>query len=207
MTAMKICGITTVEDARRCVALGVEAIGLNWIQRSPRLVSLATTQQIVQAVGHDILTVAVVADVAAPDLHAWLEATGVKCLQLHGHETPAELTPLLPHAYKAVAIADSNDVQRARSYPGSYLLVDAKDEQGRSGGTGSMFPWHLVTDLARERKLALAGGLTADNVAEAIARVHPYAVDVASGVEAPGQPRQKDPARLERFVQAVRLAG
>jgi phosphoribosylanthranilate isomerase len=129
--------------------------------------------------------------------------SGVGCLQLHGDEPPEVLAPLLPHAYKAVRIGGAADVARAATFPGDYLLVDAKVE-GALGGTGVRFDWALVQSLARTRMLTLAGGLTPGNVAEAVRAVRPFCVDVASGVErAPGA---KDLTLVRAFVAAARAA-
>ena len=204
--AIKVCGLTNLDDARLCLRAGVNAIGVNFVPRSPRCVDVKTARAIVDAVGHALLVVGVVADQTADELRTLQRTSGVGCLQLHGNESPAALEPFLPHVYKAVAIASAEDVEQARRFPGEYLLVDAKDEQGVSGGTGRTFSWDLVTGLARERKLTLAGGLTPENVGRAILRVAPFGVDVASGVEAAGEARRKDERRLNAFVDAVRDA-
>ena len=97
------------------------------------------------------------------------------------------------------------DVERARAYPGEHLLVDAKVE-GLLGGSGTAFDWDLVKDLARERRLTLAGGLRPENVGRAAREVRPYCVDVASGVEPAGSPGEKDLAKVRAFIEAVRRA-
>ena len=112
----------------------------------------------------------------------------------------------MPHAYKALRIATAEDVQTAARYPGEYVLADARSERAL-GGTGKSFDWSLVTELARTRKLTLAGGLTPGNVAAAVRAVRPYCVDVASGVEPKGQPGIKDPELMEAFVRAATSAG
>ena len=133
------------------------------------------------------------------------DRVGLGCLQLHGDEPPEALAPLLPHAYKAIRVASAADVARADAYGGDYVLVDAK-QPSSLGGTGKTFDWSLVTELAKRRKLTLAGGLQEGNVAEAIRVVSPYCVDVASGVETPGDPRRKDAARVRAFVTRVRTS-
>ena len=102
---------------------------------------------------------------------------------------------LMPHAYKAVRVGSMEDAAHAAEFPGEHLLVDAK-VPGKLGGTGRVLDWALVEPLARRRKLTIAGGLTADNVLDAIAAVRPFCVDVASGVEIKGNPRKKDRAKL-----------
>lgn len=203
MTFVKICGVVSVEDALMAVDAGADAVGLNFVQSSKRRIDLETGAEIRRAVGDRAEVVAVVADASLAELQALRERTGIRWLQLHGGETPELLTSLLPQAYKAVAIAGPADVVRAQSYGGERLLVDAKVE-GELGGTGRTFDWTLVADLAAERPLLLAGGLTPDNVAEAVTRVRPWGVDVASGVET--APRIKSEERVRAFVAAVRRA-
>ncbi len=202
-THIKICGVTTEAQARFIAGLGVESIGVNFVQGSPRRVDEATAVAIVQAVGGRALVVGVVAGLDLDALRALRASTGVGCLQLHGDEPDATVQALLPHAYKAVRVAHADDVARAERAPGDYVMVDAK-VVGSLGGTGHTFDWGLVVELATKRKLVLAGGLRPDNVAQAIARVRPFCVDVASGVEL--TPGIKDPALVRAFVEAVRAA-
>ena len=111
---------------------------------------------------------------------------------------------LLPRAYKAIGVASDSPLALARSYPGEHILLDAKVPGAMPGGTGSSFDWALAREVAKERKLTLAGGLRPENVADAIRSVRPYRVDVASGVER--EPGVKDPARVAAFVRAARGA-
>lgn len=201
---IKICGITTVADAVATVRLGASAIGLNFVPSSRRRVDVATARAIADAVRGKVLVVGVIADLAVDEARALVEDARLDCLQLHGDEPPDALTPLLPHAYKALRIGDASDVARARAYAGDYLLVDAK-VPGALGGTGHAFDWSLVTELAGERRLTLAGGLHPGNVAEAIRRVRPWCVDVAGGVES--APGVKDLALVEAFVRAAQTTG
>jgi phosphoribosylanthranilate isomerase len=199
---VKICGITTVEDAELVTRERASAIGLNLVASSPRVVDVETARRIVERVGARTLTVLVVADRAVDELRALLRATGARCLQLSGDESPELVAELLPHAYKGMRIGSPEDVTRAALFPGEHLLVDAKVE-GKLGGTGKTVDWALVAPLARARKLTLAGGLRANNVAEAIRAVRPFCVDVASGVEYEGNPRRKDPAKVHAFLHAA----
>jgi phosphoribosylanthranilate isomerase len=206
VTHVKVCGVTSVEDARMCALAGASSIGINLWPKSPRHVEEAAALEIARAVTEaGALAVGVVVDRSVEEMVSLRERLGLGCLQLHGDEPPDALSPLLPHAYKAIRVATADDVARADAYPGDYLLVDAK-VPGAIGGSGRTFDWSLVAGLARRRKLTLAGGLTAENVAEAIRVVSPYCVDVASGVEVAGAPRRKDPARVAAFVAAVRGA-
>jgi len=202
---VKICGITTVEDAELCVLHGASAIGLNFVESSPRVIDVETACRIVDRVGARTLTVLVVADRGADELRDLLRATGAKCLQLSGDESPELVSELLPHAYKGVRIGSADDIGRAELFPGQHLLVDAKVE-GKLGGTGQTCDWALVAPLARARRLTLAGGLRPNNVADAIRAVRPFCVDVASGVEREGDPRRKDPEKVRAFFRAVASA-
>ncbi len=206
VTEVKICGITSVDDALMAVDAGASALGVNFIPTSVRVVSTALAREIARAVGTRALVVGVVANLDVATMRALRDAAEIGCLQLHGSETEADVGTLLPHAYKAIRVGDAADVERARAFPGDYILVDAK-VPGTLGGTGATFDWALVTELARARRLTLAGGLTPDNVAAAVKAVRPYCVDVASGVElAGGRPGQKDPARVARFIAEARGA-
>jgi phosphoribosylanthranilate isomerase len=203
MTRVKICGVTTVEQAVACADLRVDAIGVNLVDTSPRRVDEATARAIVAAVGASALVVAVVAGRSVDAMRALVARTGVGCLQLHGDETAEDVAALLPHAYKAVRVASPEDVAIAEAMPGEYVMVDAKVE-GALGGTGRTVDWSLVAGLAKRRRLVLAGGLTVENVARAVEQVRPWCVDVASGVE--NAPGVKDLARVRAFLQAARAA-
>lgn len=205
MTFVKICGITSVADAVMALEAGADALGLNFVPASKRVIDTATAAHISDAVGDRVELVCVVANRSVPELEELRSATGIRWLQLHGSEAPEELDLLLPEAYKAVAIANRTDVARAAEYGGARLLVDAKVE-GELGGTGQRFDWSLALPLTGLRDLIVAGGLTPENVGGAIDALHPFGVDVASGVEVRGNPRQKDPARVRAFIDAVRAA-
>jgi len=200
---VKICGVTCVEDALQAVDAGASSIGLNFVPTSPRWVTVEVARSIVAAVGARALVVAVVADRTLEEIVALRREVGFGCVQLHGDESPALVEALLPHAYKAVRVADARDVAAAAAMPGDYVLVDAKVE-GVLGGSGVQVPPALVAELAKKKRLTLAGGLTPDNVVSAVTVVRPYAVDVASGVERAGVPRRKDPERVVAFVTAAR---
>jgi phosphoribosylanthranilate isomerase len=207
MTLVKICGITSVEDALLSIAAGADALGLNFVPSSKRLISPATAAHIVDSVGDLVEMVAVVANRSTSELEDLREATGIRWLQLHGEESPEELQALLPDAFKAVAVGSAADVTNAARYAGDRLLIDAKSPT-ELGGTGTSFDWSLpgVAALVQHRNVIVAGGLRPENVAEAVLKLRPFGVDVASGVEAPGNPRKKDEQKLRAFVNAVRSA-
>lgn len=202
---MKICGITSVEDADRVLQAGADAIGVNLIPSSKRHVDLQQARVIVDRVRGKLLTVAVVAD-PTPELASQLSRElGVDHVQLHGNESPELVSQMTVPVFKAVRLGSAEDVALAESYPGEILLADAK-VQGELGGTGASFDWLLATGLARSRRLIVAGGLRPDNVAHAVRALRPWGVDVASGVEEVGNPRKKSLERMVEFVAAVRKA-
>jgi phosphoribosylanthranilate isomerase len=200
---VKICGVMSARDALACADAGADAIGLNFVPGSRRRVDEERAREIVRAVGERVLVVGVVADLEVQAMLALRERVGLGCLQLHGDEPVESLVPLLPHAYKAIRVGGPEDVALAETYPGPWVMVDAKAE-GALGGTGRTFDWNLVAVLAGRRKVVLAGGLTPDNVAEAVRVVRPDCVDVASGVEVDGHPGQKDVARVRDFIAQAR---
>jgi phosphoribosylanthranilate isomerase len=206
MTFVKICGITSVDDALLAIAAGADALGLNLVPASKRVIDIPTAAHIAASVGDLVELVAVVANRSADELEDLRRATGIRWLQLHGAETPAELEAVLPEAYKAVAISGAEDVTRAAEYGGERLLLDAKSPNGELGGTGTRFDWSLARPIVQTRKVILAGGLYPDNVSEAIRTLHPFGVDVASGVELAQNPRKKHEGLLRSFIDAVRAA-
>ena len=203
MAEVKICGLTTLDDAVRCVTLGADAIGLNFWLGSPRHTSIDTARRIVDAVGDRAEMVGVFVDFDLTQIREVLQNTGIPWAQLHGDETPELVDALLPRAYKAVGVKDGSAVELARRYPGEHLLLDAS-VPGIPGGTGRTFDWAIAAEVAKERKLTLAGGLTPDNVAEAVRTVRPFRVDVASGVES--APGRKDPGLVAAFIEAAKSA-
>jgi len=201
MVEVKICGLTTVDDAVRCIEAGADAIGLNFWPGSPRCVDVATARAIVEGARDRAVMVGVFVDFNLEQVREILRETGIQWAQLHGDEPPELLAELLPNAYKAIAVKDGSAIELARSYPGEHLLLDAS-VRGMPGGTGRTFDWDIAAAVAKERKLTLAGGLNPDNVAEAIQAVNPFRVDVASGVEiAPGR---KDHAQVQAFITAAK---
>jgi len=206
MTFVKICGITSVDDALLAIAAGADALGLNFVASSKRVVDIATAAHIAASVGDLVELVAVVANRGHTELRDLRQATGIRWLQLHGAETPADLEAVQPQAFKAVAIGGSEDIARAAEYGGERLLLDAKSPKGELGGTGTRFDWSLALPLVQRRSVILAGGLYPDNVAEAIQTLKPFGVDVASGVELPQNPRKKHEGLLRSFIYAVRNA-
>jgi phosphoribosylanthranilate isomerase len=203
MTRVKICGLTREDDALHCADAGADAIGLNFWSGTPRCIDVATARRIVEAVGSRVLTVGVFVDASEQEIADVRERTGIRCVQLHGKEPPELVTRFLPHAYKALRVRDEASIDQARRFPGEHILLDAY-VAGQPGGTGHTFNWQLAAALARERHVTLAGGLHPGNVAQAIAAVQPYCVDVASGVES--APGVKDKDAVTAFIRAAQHA-
>lgn len=200
---VKVCGITHLDDALAAIAAGVDVLGFNFVPESRRRVEVDLAREIIGRIRGKILSVAVVANLPTREALELLSATGVDRLQLHGDEPPEYLQSLGPRAFKAVRVGATSDVEGAALFPGHPLLVDAKVE-GQLGGTGRTIDWPLVAPLAAQRALILAGGLTPDNVERAVQLVQPWGVDTASGVDQSGDPRRKDPEKMQRFVAAAR---
>lgn len=197
---VKVCGLTTPEDAAACVALGVDLLGLNFVPSSPRCLDLARARRLADAVRGRVELVGVVADLDEAALEELRAAVGLDRLQLHGSEPPSLVQRLAPRAFKALRIGAQADVAGASLYAG-LILVDAK-VPGTLGGTGQVVDFALVAPLARARPVLLAGGLTPGNVAAAVRAVEPWGVDVASGVER--SPGVKDLEAVAAFVRAAR---
>jgi phosphoribosylanthranilate isomerase len=203
MTHVKICGLTSLADARICLDAGADAIGLNFWPKSARYCQESVARAIADAVRGQALIVGVFVDASREEIARIAREVGLECVQLHGDEPPELLAEFLPHAYKALRVRGPKIAQEVARYGGEHVLLDAY-VKGMPGGTGEPFDWALAEGVARARKLTLAGGLTPDNVAEAVRAVRPYCVDVASGVES--APGVKDAALVSRFVSNAKAA-
>ena len=200
MIRVKICGITNVDDARLAADLGASAVGLVFWPRSPRCVTLARAEEIVAALPALVSAVGVFVNQADEAAHAVREI-GLSAVQFHGDEPPQSYEAFPVRVIKAVAVRDAGARDLAAAVPpAATVLLDAHDPIKR-GGTGRTIDWSIAATIARERAVILSGGLTAANVLEAIEAVHPYAVDVSSGVES--SPGQKDPAKLRALFDAL----
>jgi len=206
MALVKICGITNAEDALAAAEAGADLLGFNFSARSPRRVSPRDARLIAEELPAGVARVGVFVNEGEPEavLRAVSES-GVGAAQLHGDETPEFCARLGGvSVIKALRVGPGFSVERALLYATDALLLDAHVE-GAWGGTGQTFDW-AVARRVREAvpKLFLAGGLTPENVSEAVRAVRPFAVDVCSGVET--SPGRKSFRLMRRFVEAVREA-
>lgn len=201
-TRVKICGITRPEDAAAAAGLGADAIGLVFYAHSPRRVDAARAGEIVAALPPFVHAVALFVDAGAAEVEAVLERVRIDVLQFHGDEPPEDCRCFgLPYL-KAVRMRPGTDVRaQARRYPDAAALLLDSYRPDVAGGTGTTFAWDGIPAQPGARIL-LAGGLTADNVAEAMRHVRPYGVDVSGGVEA--AKGIKDAGRMAAFFAAVR---
>lgn len=204
-TRIKICGITNVNDAELAASLGVDMIGINFYRQSPRFVDDATAGAIVRAIPLSIETVGVFVSKTWADAFAATAALEIGAVQMHG-DFDGQLMPKY-QSIPAFAVQDASSLNSIFTYLASSsvapraILVDGH-MAGQFGGTGQAAPWQLLADFHPGVPLILAGGLTPENVAEAIRIVKPFAVDVASGVES--SPGKKDADKMRRFIDAVR---
>lgn len=196
MTFVKICGLTDVDDALLAVALGADAVGFIFAPGSTRQIAPARARDIAARMPPETLTVGVFRNEAKERVVDIVHTTGLRAAQLHGNESPddvAWVAERVPTVIKAVA-AGTEQAWRASDFPVPIILVDAP-----APGSGEVFDWSLAESLPDNKHILLAGGLHPDNVADAIATVRPWGVDVASGVER--EPGRKDPSALRRFIQ------
>ncbi|MFH1742160.1 MAG: phosphoribosylanthranilate isomerase [bacterium] len=203
MTRIKICGITSQEDALLCVQAGADALGLNFYAPSPRYITVSRAREIVAAVPPFVFLVGLFVDEDLSEVQRIMDETGLHIAQFHGTESPEILRRYGRPTIKAFRIQSAEDLKAMKDFNAAAFLLDTY-RKGLPGGTGKTFDWHLAQDAARENRVILAGGLTPENVGEAIRLVRPFAVDVASGVES--SPGKKDPDLVHRFVEAVREA-
>ncbi len=206
MTRIKICGNTSLEDAKLAAGLGADYLGLIFAE-SKRKITTEKAREIIQAMPIFKNFVGVFMNQPKKDVETIAKETGIRILQFHGDETSLYCHYFMEQGYQVIKtfrIKDAMSLKRLDEYNVTSFLFDtySKDE---GGGTGTTFDWSLVCDRPHVcDKLFLAGGLNSENVMTAIAQVNPYAVDVASGVEK--SPGVKDPAKLALFIQKVQEA-
>ncbi|UZS69318.1 phosphoribosylanthranilate isomerase [Pseudomonas syringae] len=197
----KICGITRIEDALAAAEAGADAIGLVFYPKSPRAVTVLQARAIIAALPPFITTVGLFVNASRCELNETLDAVALDMLQFHGDETPEECDGYHRPYIKALRVKAGDDIAGVcRNYRNARgVLLDTYVE-GVPGGTGETFDWALIPDDL-DKPVILAGGLTSANVAQAIAQVRPYAVDVSGGVEK--SKGIKDREKIRAFMSAV----
>ncbi|MBV9804851.1 MAG: phosphoribosylanthranilate isomerase [Solirubrobacterales bacterium] len=204
MTRIKFCGLTTPGDAELAVSARAWAVGLIFWPRSPRRCEPGAAVEIAAAVKRRVEVVGVFVNATLDHVAETAESVGLTMLQLHGDEGPAYCAEAARRTgcrvVKAARVRSGADVQALTRFHTDYHLLDSYTE-GIPGGTGETFAWEIARSHRGRTPMILSGGLTPENVADAIATVGPFAVDVASGVEL--SPGRKDPAKLSAFAEAV----
>ena len=206
---VKICGITSFEDAAAAVEAGANLLGFNFYPASPRYIEPVRCQEIIVALkerGLSASMIGIFVNTPLEQIRMIIQTCDLNLAQLSGDESPEVLDSLEGRGYKALRVKDAVGLQTAQQrypiqpYPPAYL-IDAY-RPGEYGGTGQTADWSLAAELSRSVPILLAGGLTSENVAQAVSQVRPWGVDVASGVES--APGIKDHHKMRRFIQQAR---
>ena len=209
LTRVKVCGITNLEDAELAASLGAWSVGMIFYDRSPRRASLEQAQRIGAALRRKVQLCGVFVNAPLEQLVQASEELGLSMLQLHGEEGPSFCAEAArrtgARVIKAAQVSSPGDVRDLERFHVDFHLLDARasapERRDLRGGTGETFDWGLLAARRSKAPLILSGGLSPQNVADAIAIAHPYAVDTASGTEA--APGHKDPGKLRAFFEAV----
>jgi phosphoribosylanthranilate isomerase len=200
---IKLCGITSLDDARRCVDAGVDALGFIFVPGTPRHVTAETAARIIETLPPFVTPVGVFWDHPAGQVKAIAEECRLGALQFHGDEAPEDLLEHRLPLIKTLKVAGAADLARMPEYRVAAFLLDSP-ARWSEGAARPPIPWDVAAVAARRHPVLLSAGLTPDIVALAVRRVRPYGVDVNSGVEA--RPGRKDPAKVRRFVAEARAA-
>jgi phosphoribosylanthranilate isomerase len=204
MVKVKICGITRWEDAQAAVAAGADALGFVFARNSPRFIPREAAAAIIRRLPPFIATVGVFVDMPLEELLDHIACCGLDTAQLHGGESPDFCGRIAVKTIKAFRIQDETSLVPLPRFETSAWLLDSY-VPGQLGGTGATFRWPLaVQAVAMGRPVILAGGLTPENIAEAVKSVRPYGVDVSSGVES--APGRKDREKMRAFLAAAKTA-
>jgi len=209
MLRVKICGLTTLQDAAAAIDFGADALGFNFFPGSKRYLRMEAAGEWVGALPGNVEKVAILVNPSWEEANAAAAAGGITALQLHGAETPEFCRRLMDNGIrfeKALPVTGPDSLANMPDFFTPTVLLDSGGA-GEFGGSGRTFPWEIARDFVRSHpnlRVILAGGLTPENVAEAVAMVRPFGVDVTSGVES--SPGLKDHARLRNFITAARAS-
>jgi len=203
VTRIKICGVTDPDDARNAALLGADAIGLNFYDKSPRCIDAARASRIIDVLPAVVSAIGVFVNHPDPQgLEDLALSLGLNAVQLHGSETPDYCSMIQKvKVIKAFRVDPNFRVESLRTYGNGMFLLDS-GSGANFGGTGKTFDWDQAYGANAFGWVILAGGLNPDNVQEAVSRLHPFAVDVSSGVES--SPGKKDYEKMRRFIETVR---
>jgi phosphoribosylanthranilate isomerase len=203
MIKIKICGITNLDDALAAADAGADALGFNFYKKSPRYIEPEKATEIISQLPPLMMPVGIFVNEREDRIREIQHMTCIQAIQLHGDETPEFCQRFENRVIKAFQVKDKESLKAMAHYRVGAFLLDSYQE-GIRGGTGTTFDWHLAVVAKTFGKIILAGGLTPENVAEAVKLVQPYAVDVAGGVER--EKGIKDHAKLKKFIAEVRRA-
>ncbi len=202
MVKVKICGITNLEDALEAINHGADALGFVFFRKSPRHITTVNARAIIKKLPPFISTVGVFVNESKTAIEKIVSQTGVSAIQLHGDEPPTACKLSLP-AVKAIRVKSLESLDTISKYKDrvSAFLLDTYTPEV-FGGTGRIFNWDIAVEAKQFGKIILAGGLTPENIEQAIRWVHPYAVDVSSGIEA--EKGKKDHAKMKLFIERAK---
>jgi len=207
MLRVKICGLTTPQDAAAAIELGADALGFNFFPGSRRYLPMESAGDWIATLPGHIEKVAILVNPSWEEAKSAAATPGITVLQLHGTETPAFCGRLMEEGIrfeKALAVTGANSLANVPDFFTGTVLLDSGGA-GEFGGSGRTFPWEIAREFVQanpQLRVILAGGLTPENVAEAVAMVRPFGVDVTSGVES--SPGRKDHGRMRAFIEAAR---
>ncbi len=203
MVKIKICGITNLDDALAAADAGADALGFNFYKKSPRYIEPEKATEIIAQLPPLMMPVGIFVNEHENRIREIQHMTCIQTIQLHGDESPEFCQRFENRVIKAFQVKDKESLKAMAHYRVGAFLLDSYRE-GARGGTGTTFDWHLAVVAKTFGKIILAGGLTPENVAEAVKLVQPYAVDVAGGVEK--EKGIKDQAKVKKFIAEVRRA-
>jgi len=201
---VKICGLTTLEDAQAAADAGADAVGFVLYKDSPRQISADQAKDIIRRLPPFVTTVGLFVNQPTQWVRVMAERCGVDVLQFQGDESPAYCEAFAPRAIKAIRVKDRDSLEPMAEYAVRAFVLDAYQE-GEYGGTGTTFDWDLAAAAKAHGRIILAGGLTPENVAEAIRRVRPFGVDVSTGVEGHIKGK-KDHGKIRAFIQHAKAS-
>lgn len=198
---VKICGITNCDDALVAVRSGADALGFVFFKGSPRYIEPTAVREIIAYLPPFVTTVGVFVEEEEAQIQHVIETCGIDLVQFQGDESPERIRPFRGRAIKAIRVTDRTSLVAMKEYSVRAYLLDSYRE-GVHGGTGTSFDWDVASEAKRYGLIILAGGLTPENVREAVRHVRPYGVDVSSGVEE--RTGRKDHEKLRRFIQEAK---